>query len=72
MSDRWKYQVKFGVFWGVFMTAFNILFEIKEISFSEQISKPDLYLRFVVHTGLGLFLVGYFNWKSQAKNEDKQ
>jgi hypothetical protein len=30
MSERWKYQLKMGGFWGVFMVVFMTLFELKE------------------------------------------
>lgn len=35
MNERWKYQIKTGGFWGIFMTVFNILFELKQVSFLE-------------------------------------
>jgi hypothetical protein len=50
MSERWKYQIKMGGIWGVFMTVFNVLFDIKETPFSAQVAlllfilKPSTYL----------------------------
>jgi hypothetical protein len=61
MSERWKYQLKMGGFWGVFMTIFNVLFEIKEISLSQQFASRNFYLRLVVYTLVGIFVLGYFS-----------
>jgi hypothetical protein len=30
MSERWKYQIKSGGLWGVFMVIFMTMFEISE------------------------------------------
>jgi glucan phosphoethanolaminetransferase (alkaline phosphatase superfamily) len=71
MNERWKYQIKTGGFWGIFMTVFTILFELKQVSFLEQISKPTFYIRLVVLVILGIFVLGYFNWKGKLKKEGK-
>ncbi|MEI7508616.1 MAG: hypothetical protein WCJ62_04050 [Flavobacterium sp.] len=70
MSERWKYQIKTGGFWGIFMTLFNILFELKEKPFSTQISNPNLYLRAFFYLVTGIFLLGYFNWKQLEKRKN--
>ena len=71
MNERWKYQIKTGGFWGIFMTVFNVLFELKQVSFLEQISKPTFYIRLVVYVLVGIFVLGYFNWKAKLKREGK-
>ena len=71
MNERWKYQIKTGGFWGIFMTVFNVLFELKQVSFLEQISKPTFYIRLVVYVIVGIFVLGYFNWKAKLKKEGK-
>jgi hypothetical protein len=71
MTERWKYQIKTGGFWGIFMTVFNILFELKQVSFLEQISKPTFYIRLVGYVIVGIFVLGYFNWKAKLKKEGK-
>ena len=48
MSERWKYQLKIGLFWGLFMTLFNVLFELQEKTFQEQLASSNFYLRAVV------------------------
>ena len=54
MSERWKYQIKTGGIWGVFMTVFNVLFDIKEIPFSEQVATPNFYIRAAVYIFVGI------------------
>ncbi len=41
MSERWKYQIKMGGFWGIFMIIFMTLFELKENPFMEQLSSTN-------------------------------
>lgn len=70
MSERWKYQIKTGGFWGIFMTVFNVLFEIKEKSLIEQLTSKTFYLKLVVYVLVGIFALGYFNWKQKLKREN--
>jgi hypothetical protein len=72
MSERWKYQLKSGGIWGVFMIVFMTLFEIKEKPFAEQISSYNFYFRAVVYLVIGIFVLGYFNWKAKVKRESNQ
>jgi hypothetical protein len=72
MSERWKYQLKSGGLWGVFMIIFMTLFEIKEKPFVEQINSYNFYFRAVVYLIIGIFVLGYFNWKAKIKRENNQ
>jgi hypothetical protein len=67
MNERWKYQIKTGGGWGIFMSVFMILFEIKEVPFLEQVSKPSFYIRALAYIAVGIFILGYFNWKAKNK-----
>lgn len=69
MSERWKYQVKTGGLWGVFMIVFNVLFEIQEKPLNVQVSSPGFYLRALVFILVGIFVLGYVNWKAKVKRE---
>ena len=64
MSERWKFQIKIGLFWGVLMSVFNLLFEIQEHTIREQLSKPGFYFRAINFIVVGIFVLGYINWKS--------
>jgi hypothetical protein len=74
MSERWKYQLKMGGFWGVFMVVFMTLFELKEKTVSQQLSENNFYIRAVSYIVIGIFVLGYFSWKEKVKREkiDKQ
>jgi hypothetical protein len=69
MSERWKYQIKSGGLWGVFMILFMSLYELKEKSFSEQLSNLNFYIRAFFYLATGIFLLGYYNWKQKKKRE---
>lgn len=71
MNERWKYQIKMGGIWGVFMSVFIILFDIKTISIAEQLSTPSFYIRAVGYIVLGIFVLGYFTWKSKVKKQNR-
>ncbi len=74
MSERWKYQLKMGGFWGVFMVVFMTIFELQEKTISQQLSETNFYVRAVSYIVIGIFVLGYFNWKEKVKREkiDKQ
>ncbi len=69
MSERWKYQLKMGGFWGVFMVIFMTLFELKEKTISQQLSDNNFYIRAVSYIVIGIFVLGYFSWKEKVKRE---
>lgn len=72
MSERWKYQIKMGGFWGIFMTVFMTLFELKEKPFMEQLSSPNFYIRAAIYLAVGIFGLGYYNWKQKMKSENSE
>ena len=67
MSERWKYQITMGSIWGIAMTVFNVLFNLKEIPFSQQIVSTVFYLQVAGYILVGIFVLGYFTWKSKQK-----
>ena len=70
MSKKWIYQIKNGVFWGVFMSVFNLLFELQEKSLRIQLSSSKFYVRMMVFVFVGIFIIGYFNWKDFLKRKN--
>jgi hypothetical protein len=70
MSERWKYQLKMGGFWGVFMVIFMTLFELQEKTISQQLADRNFYIRAVGYIVIGVFVLGYFNWKEKIKREN--
>ena len=67
MTERWKYQIKTGGFWGLFMTVFMAVFQMKEIPLSVQFTSFQFYFRFVVFILVGIFVLGYSSWKAKNK-----
>ena len=72
MSERWKYQLKYGMFWGIIMTVFMTLFEIKEKPLTEQLVSGEFYVRSGGFLAMGIFVLGYMGWKEKQKRPDKQ
>lgn len=70
MSERWKFQTKVGLFWGLFMTFFNLFFEEKPIQ--AQVASADFYLRAAVFILAGIFILGYINWKARVKTSTEK
>lgn len=70
MSERWKYQIKTGTFWGIFMAVFTVLFELQEKPLKIQLANPSLYFKAVVFIAIGIFVLGYFNWISRMKSQE--
>lgn len=68
MTKRWKYQIKSGLFWGIFMTIALVLFESQEVSLSEQLVMPEIYIRAAGFILIGIFVLGYINWRSLKRD----
>lgn len=51
------------------MSLFNVLFELQEKSLSVQFSTPNFYLKAIVFILVGIFFLGYVNWKAKVKRE---
>ena len=72
MTERWKYQLKTGGFWGVFMIVFTTVFALKEKPLAIQITDYSYYIRAVGYLLFGVFVLGFSSWKSKIKRENKQ
>jgi hypothetical protein len=53
-----------GGIWGVFMTVFNVLFDIKGNSISAQVASYFFLFKAIAYILVGIFVLGYFTWKS--------
>ena len=71
MRERWKYQIKSGGIWGLFMSGFILLFNMKEQPIAEQLKQPEFWLRTFVYLIVGIFGLGYYNWKQKQKQQSK-
>lgn len=69
MSERWKFQLKSGGFWGLLMVVFTTLFGLQEMTFLQQVNNPNFYYRAAGYLIVGIFVLGYINWKAKVKKE---
>jgi energy-coupling factor transporter transmembrane protein EcfT len=69
MSERWKYQVKHGLFYGILMAVLTALWKLTDNTFKEAFLTWNFLLRVVIFVLVGIFLVGYFNWKEKQKSK---
>ena len=69
MSERWKYQLKVGLLWGILMAFFNLMFD--ERPAKVQLASVDFYLRSACFILAGIFILGYINWRAK-KNAPRQ
>lgn len=67
MSPRWKFQIRnglpFGIFMAIFMTGFDAALEN---SIQPFLTRTFLF-KLLVWMILGVFVVGYFNWRERKK-----
>ncbi len=69
MSERWNYQIKTGLLWGLIMIILMALFESQETPIQQQLASSRFYIRGSIYILVGIFLLGYFNWKQKQKNQ---
>ena len=70
MSERWKYQIRIGMFWGLFMSLGMTAFDCLNTSFEEAILPKRIFLRVIIFVSTGIFLLGYDSWKRKIKREN--
>ena len=71
MSERWKYQIKTGLPFGIVMPIIMTLFEWYGTSetFAEAFFTMKFLIKLIVFVTIGVFLIGYSYWRERAKNE---
>jgi len=71
MNERWKHQIRAGLPFGIIMPVIMTLFDWfgTSASFTEAFFTMKFLVKFIVFMILGIFLIGYSNWREKAKNE---
>ncbi|MFY0481603.1 hypothetical protein ACI6PS_03280 [Flavobacterium sp. PLA-1-15] len=69
MSERWKYQLKVGLPWGIFMTVFMAIFNMDEKPLTELVQTWFFYFQMAMFLVVGVFILGYSSWKSKIRRE---
>ena len=72
MTARWKYQLKWGLLWGTFMALAMSAFNAWENENWSLFFTWNFLLRLVVFVAIGVFVIGYFNWKESEKAAAKK
>jgi hypothetical protein len=70
MSERWKYQIKTGGGWGIFLSLFLLAFDLFELSFADAFFSKRNLLRTLYFIVVGIFLLGYLSWKKKIKRDN--
>lgn len=70
MNDRWKYQIKTGLPFGILMPIVLTSFDWYGTSFAAAFFTEKFLIKLVVFLFVGIFLIGYSNWREKRKNEE--
>lgn len=71
MSERWKYQIRKGLPFGIIMPILLTLLEDYGTStpYLESFLSQRFAIQLVLFLFAGIFIVGYSAWRERAKNE---
>lgn len=69
MSERWRYQIKFGIFLAICISFFYSFF-MNENQFFEQIKSKQFYIWVLLQLISGIFIGGYISWKMNDKKKN--
>ena len=69
MSERWKYQLKVGLPWGIFMSIIMVFFGVSDKLFMEQLQSGFFYFQMACFLIVGVFVLGYSSWKSKISKK---
>lgn len=70
MNERWKFQVKNGLIWGLIMSSCLAVFDVFEMSFEDPFLSKKTLFRTFYFVFTGIFLVCYFRWKKKTGIEN--
>ncbi len=69
MSERWKFQLKNGLPFGIFMSVWMAAWDAYcQSSLAEMYSLKSI-ARLFIFCMAGVFLLGYYNWKNLQKKK---
>ena len=65
MSERLKTALNFGLVWGLLMSLFTLLVDLREKDFQDILVSNGFWIRAAGYTILGIFPVGYFSYQKK-------
>nr|WP_315206070.1 hypothetical protein [uncultured Flavobacterium sp.] len=69
MSKKWKYQLKYGLIWGLLVSFITAAFDLYSMTFQEVYLSEKNTIRTALFVLAGIFVVSYFSWKKKTKSE---
>jgi len=69
MSERWKFQLKNGLIWGLLVSFIMAGFDLFEMSIEDALLSNKNLFRMLLFIVTGIFVVSYFSWKQKIKKE---
>ena len=69
MSERWKFQLKNGLIWGLLVSFITAAFNLYSMSFEDAFLSKKNLSRMLLFVISGIFVVSYFSWKKKIKRE---
>ena len=63
MSERWKFQLKNGLIWGLLVSLIMTGFDLFEMSIEDALLSNKNLFRMLLFILAGIFVVSYFSWK---------
>ena len=70
MSERWKYQLKTGLPFGLMMPIALTSMDWYYTSFAEAFFSVKFLIKLIIFLVVGVFLIGYSNWRAKKKEEE--
>jgi nicotinamide riboside transporter PnuC len=70
MSERWRYQIKSGLPFGLLLPIVLGIIDWYKTSFSEAFFTFKFLISLLVFLFGGIVVIGYYNWKEKRKNEE--
>ena len=70
MSERWKFQLKNELIWGLLVSFIMAGFDLFEMSIENALLSNKNLFRMLLFILTGVFVVSYFSWKKKLIRED--
>ncbi|MGC4040841.1 MAG: hypothetical protein QM710_08705 [Flavobacterium sp.] len=70
MNERWKYQIKSGLPFGIIMPVILTCFEWYGTTFTEAFFTRKFLVYLATFLFFGVFVIGYSNWREKQKNNE--
>jgi hypothetical protein len=70
MNERWTYQIKKGLPFGIIMPIIITGIESYDTSYTEAFLSKNFLIELVLFLFVGIFIVGYSSWREKRKNNE--